>query len=82
MFWVYILENVAGRFYIGQTDDLQRRVNKHNDAASEEPKKHSQARSMETRLVQRTPEPISGNETRTIHQVTQIGRMDSQEPAW
>ncbi len=31
MFWVYILENPAGRFYIGQTDDLDRRVEQHND---------------------------------------------------
>jgi putative endonuclease len=30
-FWVYILENEAGRFYIGQTDDLERRLVEHND---------------------------------------------------
>ena len=31
MFWVYILENAAGRFYIGQTDDVSRRLHEHND---------------------------------------------------
>ncbi|MCH8260873.1 MAG: GIY-YIG nuclease family protein [Planctomycetes bacterium] len=30
-FWTYILENAAGRFYIGSTDDLDRRVAEHND---------------------------------------------------
>jgi predicted GIY-YIG superfamily endonuclease len=30
MFWVYILQNPKGRFYIGQTDDLQARLFSHN----------------------------------------------------
>ena len=30
-FWVYVLENEAGRFYVGQTDDLERRLVEHND---------------------------------------------------
>ena len=30
MFWVYILQNPAGKFYIGQTDDLQHRLRSHN----------------------------------------------------
>ena len=30
-YWVYILENEAGRFYVGQTEDLSRRVAEHND---------------------------------------------------
>ncbi len=33
MFEVYILENPAGRFYVGSTDDVARRVAEHNDAA-------------------------------------------------
>jgi predicted GIY-YIG superfamily endonuclease len=33
-FWVYILENVEGRFYIGHTDSLSRRVDEHNDPAA------------------------------------------------
>ena len=31
MFHVYILQNAAGRFYIGHTDDLDRRVRQHNE---------------------------------------------------
>ena len=30
MFWVYLLQNPKGRFYIGQTDDLAARVPNHN----------------------------------------------------
>ncbi len=30
-FWVYILENAAGKFYIGSTDDPDRRLIEHND---------------------------------------------------
>ncbi len=31
MFSVYILENPAGRFYIGHSNDLDRRISQHND---------------------------------------------------
>jgi len=30
MFWVYILQNPAGKFYIGQTEDLDGRLYSHN----------------------------------------------------
>ena len=30
MFWVYILENKNGKFYIGQTGDVERRLIDHN----------------------------------------------------
>ena len=30
MCWVYILQNAQGRFYIGQTDDLDLRLHSHN----------------------------------------------------
>jgi predicted GIY-YIG superfamily endonuclease len=30
VFWVYILENPANRFYIGQTDDLETGLQNHN----------------------------------------------------
>lgn len=30
MFWVYILQNLQGRFYIGQTGDLPSRLHSHN----------------------------------------------------
>jgi predicted GIY-YIG superfamily endonuclease len=31
MFWVYVLQNSAGTFYIGHTEDLPSRVQSHND---------------------------------------------------
>ena len=30
-FWVYILENPKGRFYIGSTDGVDRRIIEHNE---------------------------------------------------
>ena len=30
MYWTYILQNPAGHFYIGQTDDLEVRLANHN----------------------------------------------------
>jgi putative endonuclease len=30
VFWVYVLENPAGRFYIGHTSDLSERLVSHN----------------------------------------------------
>jgi len=30
MFWVYIAQNPAGRFYIGRTDNLENRLTSHN----------------------------------------------------
>jgi predicted GIY-YIG superfamily endonuclease len=30
MYWVYILQNPAGGFYVGHTDDLELRLHSHN----------------------------------------------------
>ena len=30
MFWVYVLENPAGKFYVGQTGNLDDRISDHN----------------------------------------------------
>jgi predicted GIY-YIG superfamily endonuclease len=30
MFWVYLLQNPAGKFYLGHTDDLELRLHSHN----------------------------------------------------
>jgi predicted GIY-YIG superfamily endonuclease len=30
MFWVYVIENPAGKFYVGQTDNLEVRLANHN----------------------------------------------------
>ena len=32
-YWVYVLVNPEGKLYIGQTDDLPRRLSQHNDPA-------------------------------------------------
>ena len=31
MYFVYVIENETGRIYIGQTQDLQNRINRHNN---------------------------------------------------
>ena len=31
IFWVYILENTAGKFYVGSSDNPDRRLTEHND---------------------------------------------------
>ncbi len=33
-YWVYVLRNPAGRFYIGVTSDVARRVSEHNTGQS------------------------------------------------
>ena len=35
---MYVLQNPKGRFYVGQTDDLDRRVTQHNDDSSSKSK--------------------------------------------
>ncbi len=30
MFWVYVLENPQGKFYVGQTQDISQRLHDHN----------------------------------------------------
>ena len=37
-FWTYVLANPAGRFYIGSTEDLQARLQQHNDPEAESTK--------------------------------------------
>ena len=48
-FWTYILENLQGRFHVGSTDDLERRVAEHN--ASDGPKSKYTAKHGPWRLV-------------------------------
>ena len=38
MYFMYILENLGGKFYIGQTDDLVRRISQHNDPSATQSK--------------------------------------------
>ena len=38
-YWVYVLRNPMGRFYIGVTDDVVRRLNDHNTGRSQWTKK-------------------------------------------
>ncbi len=30
VYYIYVLENAKGKFYVGQTDNLERRVEQHN----------------------------------------------------
>ena len=46
---MYVLENAVGRFYVGQTDDLDRRIAEHNDPAG--PKSKYTAKHGPWRLV-------------------------------
>jgi putative endonuclease len=39
-YWVYVLRNLSGKFYIGLTDDLQRRLADHNTGSSKWTKKY------------------------------------------
>ena len=41
MYFVYILENPSGRFYIGQTDHLARRLSQHNQPRESGCRKYS-----------------------------------------
>jgi putative endonuclease len=34
-FWVYVLENPTGRFYVGSTKDLSERIKRHNPSSAE-----------------------------------------------
>ena len=34
MAWVYVIQNVEGRFYIGMTTDLEERLSDHNNGVS------------------------------------------------
>jgi len=31
MYYVYIIENLSGKFYVGQTENMERRFGQHND---------------------------------------------------
>ena len=34
MYCVYVIQNPAGRFYIGQSEDIEKRLNDHNQGVS------------------------------------------------
>ena len=40
MYYVYVLENNVGRWYIGQTDNLMMRLNRHNNNEVKSTKNH------------------------------------------
>jgi len=34
-YWVYVLKNPAGRFYVGSTDNLSKRIKQHNPQSAD-----------------------------------------------
>jgi predicted GIY-YIG superfamily endonuclease len=38
-YWVYVLQNLSGKFYIGLTDNMERRLTDHNTGVSKWTKK-------------------------------------------
>ena len=40
VYWVYVLRNASGKFYIGVTSDVDRRVADHNEGRSKWTSKH------------------------------------------
>jgi putative endonuclease len=34
-FWVYVLQNPAGKFYVGSTDNLSERIKQHNPSVTD-----------------------------------------------
>jgi putative endonuclease len=57
-FWVYILENLEGRFYVGSTDDVDRRIREHNEQFGNQSFTHKNG---PWRLVWREPHPSRGS---------------------
>jgi putative endonuclease len=54
MFWVYILENAVGRFYVGSTYNPDRRLDRHNSQLGAKTFTHKHG---PWRIVWREPHP-------------------------
>jgi len=71
MFWIYIIQNPAGQFYIGHVDDFTVRlkiiIESKNLGAL-----HSQERAMDAGVVARTSRSLERNAARAGDQILEI----------
>ena len=63
MFWVYVLENAKGQFYIGHTDDLANRIAKSQSNRQDRGKFTRKNGPWTIRVVGRTPKSLKRNAT-------------------
>ena len=68
MYYVYILENDARKFYIGQTEDLERRLSEHNDP-SRSKSKFTAKQNVTWRIVWTEPHPDRASAMRRERQI-------------
>jgi predicted GIY-YIG superfamily endonuclease len=77
MYWVYILQNPSGQFYIGQTDDFPTRLANHNRTDKNRRQIRPQEWPMDTCLVGITSHPSRRHAMRAANQKDEVGQMDS-----
>ena len=77
MYWVYILRNPQGRFYIGQTQSLESRLADHNRTDVHEGIIHSKEWAMGIGLEGRASRQSFREATGTPNQADEIGLLDS-----
>jgi putative endonuclease len=74
MFWVYILENPTGKFYVGQTGNLAKRVADHNRTDSFEG--HFTRKNGPWKLVWREPHSSRSSAVQRERQVKAMKSAD------
>jgi predicted GIY-YIG superfamily endonuclease len=77
MFWVYIVQNPAGRFYVGHTDNLQNRIASHNRTDKVSGKFTRKNGPWILMWVRKTSESRRGNATGEADQKLEICASDS-----
>ena len=87
MYWCYILQNPAGRFYIGSTDDLSARFARHNSLKGIETYTHkngpwalvwSEEHSTRSSAMQREKQIKAMKSSRWIREMLLNGRVPAR----